>query len=131
MNTPAKEAEKQQQETVLVADDDDEFRRAVAEIIALEGWHVWEAADGEEALVCASKLQPDVIVLDHRMPRLTGSEVIQRLRDTGNQVPVVFVSAAYELKDLALSVGVNCHLRKPFGVDDLVAMLKRALRGKC
>lgn len=131
MNIRADEADKREGTTVLVADDDDEFRQAVAEIIAMEGWHVWEASDGEEALVCASKLQPDVLVLDHRMPRLTGAEVIQRLRDTGNRVPVVFVSAAYEVKDLALSVGVNCHLRKPFGVDDLITLMKRALQGKC
>lgn len=125
------EAEKRQETTVLIADDDDEFRQALVEIITLEGWHVWEASDGEKALACASKLQPDVLVLDHRMPRLTGAEVVQRLRDTGDRVPVVFVSAAYEIKDLALSVGVSCHLRKPFGVDDLITLMKKALQGKC
>lgn len=131
MNIPDDEAEKRNEMTVLVADDDDEFRQALAEIMVLEGWHVWEASDGEEALICASKLRPDVLVLDHRMPRLTGAEVVHRLRETGNRVPVVFVSAAYEVKDLALSVGVNCHLRKPFGVDDLITLMNRALLGKC
>ncbi|HJV86074.1 MAG TPA: response regulator [Noviherbaspirillum sp.] len=131
MNIQADKAEELQETTVLVADDDDEFRQALAEIIALEGWHVWEASDGEEALVCASKVKPDVVVLDHRMPRLTGAEVIRRLRDSGNRVPVVLVSAAYEIRDLALSVGVNCHLRKPFGVDDLIILMKKALQGKC
>ena len=131
MNNRADEDEEREGATVLVADDDDEFRQVLAEIIALEGWHVWEASDGEEALACASELQPDVLVLDHRMPRLTGVEVVQRLRNTGNRVPVVFVSAAYEVQDLAVSVGVFCHLRKPFGVDDLITLMKSALQGKC
>jgi CheY-like chemotaxis protein len=132
MNLPAESAaQKPLESTILVADDDVEFRQAMAEIIALEGWQVWEAADGEEALVCACEQNPDVLVLDHRMPRLTGLEVIQRLREDGNRVPVVLVSAAYEVRDLAMSVGVHCHLRKPFGVDELVTLLKRALQGKC
>lgn len=117
--------------TALVADDDDEFRQAMAEVIAMDGWHVWEASDGEEAFHCAGKLRPDVLVLDQRMPRLTGAEVIRRLRDGGINVPVVYVSAAHEISELASSAGVKCHLMKPFGIDELLALMRRALRGQC
>lgn len=117
--------------TALVADDDDEFRQALAEIIAMDGWHVWEASDGEETIHCVGKLRPDVLVLDQRMPRLTGSEVIRRLRDGGVNVPVVFVSASHEISDLASSAGVKCHLMKPFGIDELLALMRRALHGQC
>lgn len=127
------EASKQSTEriTALVADDDDEFRQALAEVIAMDGWHVLEASDGEEAFHCAGTLRPDVLVLDHRMPRLTGAEVIRRLRDGGVNVPVVYVSAAYEISELASSAGVKCHLMKPFGIDELLALMRRALRGQC
>lgn len=121
----------ERQITALVADDDHEFRQAMAEIIAMEGWHVWEATNGEEALHFVGKYMPDVMVLDHRMPRLTGAEVIQQMRDCGVDVPVVFVSAAHELHDLAASVGVKCRLMKPFGVDELLELMRRALNGQC
>ncbi|HEY0846456.1 MAG TPA: response regulator [Noviherbaspirillum sp.] len=125
------QAPDERRNTALVADDDHEFRQAVAEIIAMDGWHVWEAVDGEEALHFAGKLKPDVIVLDHRMPRLTGAEVIQQMRDGGIDVPVVFVSAAHELHDVATTAGIKCHLMKPFGIDELLALMRRALHGHC
>lgn len=116
---------------VLVADDDDEFREALVEIISSEGWHVWQARDGEEALQHTLELQPDVLVLDHRMPALTGAEVVKHLRAKGIRVPVVFVTAAHEIAEIASSVGVRCHLRKPFGFDELAEVLKRAAQGGC
>lgn len=116
---------------VLVADDDEEFREAIAEIIAMEGWSVLQARDGEEALDFALRLRPDVVVLDHRMPTLTGVEVVQRLRAERVRLPVVMISASYELEELAKSVGVLCHLRKPFGLDELSELLVRAIRGEC
>lgn len=131
MNEPDNQIVNQPRTSAVVADDDDEFRQALTEIIELEGWHVWQASNGEEAVDYATRLQPDVLVLDHRMPRLTGVEVVQRLRRKGVQVPVVFVSAAHEVKALASSVGVSCHLRKPFGIEDLVTLMKKALRGQC
>lgn len=116
---------------VLVADDDDEFREALVEIISSEGWDVWQARDGKEALQHALELQPDVLVLDHRMPALTGAEVVKHLRAKGSRVPVVFVTAAHEIVEIASSVGVRCHLRKPFGFDELAEVLKRAAQGHC
>lgn len=116
---------------VLIADDDDEFREAVAEIVASEGWQVWQARDGEEAVRCTLKLRPDVLILDQRMPAMTGVEVVRRLRKEGIGTPVVFVSAAHEIVELAASVGVRCHLRKPFGFDELTEALKRAAQGRC
>lgn len=127
----ADQAQGERQITAVVADDDHEFRQAMAEIIAMDGWHVWEAVDGEEALHFAGKYKPDVMVLDHRMPRLTGAEVIQRMREGGVNVPVVFVSAANELHAVAAHIGVNCHLMKPFGIDELLALMRRALGGQC
>lgn len=120
-----------QKVTALVADDDAEFRQAMVEVIAMDGWHVLEAADGVEAVHFTGKFRPDVLVLDHRMPRMTGTEVIQHLRKVGLNVPVVFVSAAHEVRELAAGAGVSCHLMKPFGIDELLALMRRALQGHC
>lgn len=116
---------------VLVADDDEEFRSAVSDIIALDGWHVCQASDGEEALHITRQLHPDVLLLDHRMPALTGVEVVKQLRAEQILVPVVMVSAAHELEDLADSVGVRCRLMKPFGFDELSKILRHAVEGLC
>lgn len=117
--------------SVLVADDDKDFRQAVAEFIEMEGWQVWQAQDGEEALDFARAYKPDVIILDQRMPGLTGTEVILHMRDRGIHTPVVFISAAREISALALSVSVNCYLQKPFGINDLITLLNQALQGGC
>lgn len=117
--------------TALVADDDGDFRQAMAEIIAMDGWHVLEAADGEEAVHIVGTSKPDVLVLDHRMPKMTGAQVIHHLRNVGVHVPVVFVSAAYELREIAAGAGVRCHLTKPFGIDELLTLMRRALDGHC
>ena len=115
----------------LVADDDDEFRTALAAIIAVEGWEVLQARDGEEALGYARTHRPNVLLLDQRMPALTGTEVVQRLRADGLDIPTVLISAAHEIAELAASVGVAHYLRKPFGLDELTEMLSRAAQGFC
>lgn len=117
--------------TALVADDDHEFRQAIVEIIALDGWDVQEATNGEEVLQFVDKYNPDVLVLDHRMPRLTGAEVIQRMRECGIHIPVVFVSAAQEIHDVAANVGMKCLLMKPFGIEELLDLMHRARSGHC
>jgi len=116
---------------VLVADDDDEFRCAVADLIELDGWCVCQASDGRQALDCARELRPDVLLIDHRMPGLTGVEVVRKLRAERILVPVVMVSAAHDLDDLADAAGIPCRLLKPFSFDELGGVLRRAVRGRC
>lgn len=115
----------------LIADDDNEFRTALAEIIAIEGWEVLQATNGNEAFEFARTHRPSVLLLDQRMPALTGTEVVQRLRADGVDIPTVLVSAAYEIEELAASVGVTHYLRKPFGLDELLETLNRAVQRLC
>ena len=117
---------------VLIADDDDDLRGAIADALRDEdAFDVVEARDGTEALALALSMQPHAIVLDHRMPGLSGADVIDRLRGAGISVPIIFMTAARDVAQLAGKLGVQCFLGKPFGVDELVALIGRALVGHC
>ena len=117
---------------VLLADDDDDLRGAIADALRDEdAFDVVEARDGTEALALALSMHPHAIVLDHRMPGLSGAEVATRLRGAGIAIPIILVTAARDVAQLAGNAGLQCFLGKPFGVEDLVALIGRALAGHC
>jgi len=120
----------QRGQSILVADDDDEFRAALAEIITLAGWSVTQARNGAEALAQTLATKPSALVLDQRMPLLTGVEVVRRLRRARHPVPVVLISAAHDLDTLVATNGLTFGLRKPFGMDAIVDLLERAIGRK-
>lgn len=116
---------------VLIVDDDDELRVTMADLVREEGWAVIEASNGDEALALAAQVSPGLIILDHRMPRRTGAEVYQSLRQMGVSAPVILVTAAQDVSRLAASLGVRCFLAKPFGLDRLISMIQQATQGGC
>lgn len=111
---------------LLIADDDDDSRMMLAFLLEDEGWQIAEARDGKEALEKVLQQPPDVLILDNRMPELTGSEVYQRIREQGINIPVVFVTAFSDLEELAVSLGVRYYLRKPLNFADLLAKIESA-----
>jgi CheY-like chemotaxis protein len=115
--------------SVLVADDDDDIRQLILEYLAAEGDTVLEAKDGTQALAVALAEQPDIAILDQRMPGLSGTEVVRRMRATGVHVEIIFMTASSDVAKLAQEVGVRCYLGKPFGLADLEAALCRARAG--
>ncbi len=119
------------QPRILVADDDDGLRQLLRLILAREGFEVFEAASGEQALALAVAVDPAVILLDVMMPGMDGYDVCRRLKSdqrTGN-VPVVFVSAAEDMmrrNDLH-NLGAAACIQKPIGPRDLVARIKAVM----
>ncbi|WP_017721916.1 response regulator transcription factor [Kamptonema formosum] len=113
---------------VLIADDDDDGRAMLAFLLDMEGWQVAQARNGREALEKVLVDKPHVLVLDNRMPELTGAEVCQRLREQGIGVPVVFVTAYSDGQELADSLGLRYFLKKPYDFPDLFAALDSAYR---
>ena len=110
---------------VLVVDDDAEIANTMAEVLSFEGYSVAIARDGIDALTRIPQFDPDVILLDLMMPRMTGFEVLERLREEQRSTPVVVVSAnqgreASELK-VAAKVG------KPFALTQLLDAVTAAL----
>lgn len=91
------------------------------------GHEVIAAVDGQQALELHAAKAPAILVLDAMMPRLSGVEVLKRLRDDGDDVPVVIVSAHRDTAELqeAVRSGAGAVLRKPFDWDELLAAIDR------
>jgi two-component system, NarL family, nitrate/nitrite response regulator NarL len=118
--------------SVLIADDHPLFREAIARVIAerpdLE--LVAEAADGRAALEKIRELEPDVAVIDVRMPQLDGSDVLLALREEGLHTNVVFLSAFLDSKTVydAVAAGANAYLSKEAETGEIVTAILAATR---
>lgn len=119
--------------TAIVADDDDDIRTLIEVAVQRAGYTlVASHADGEEALVAVLALDPDLLVVDHAMPGLTGAEVVRAVRASRDdrRPATVLVSASVDLLAArAADVAADAYVVKPFSVQDLadtVASLVRA-----
>ena len=114
---------------VLIVDDDTQLLRALRINLTARGYTVLTAADGRTALRAAAELRPDVVVLDLGLPDLDGTDVITELR-TFTQVPIIVLSARTDSRDKvhALDRGADDYVTKPFGVEELTARLRAAVR---
>jgi two-component system response regulator PrrA len=115
---------------VLVVDDDPAIRRSLERGLRLSGFSVALADGGRTALAAVRDLPPDLVVLDISMPDLTGIEVCRTLREDGNDVPVLMLSALDEVSDrvAGLQAGGDDYLVKPFALQELVLRLQALLR---
>jgi len=115
---------------VLLADDDAAIRRALSTGLELEGFRVVAASGGCAALVAAKQVEPAVILLDLAMPDLDGLEVLRRLREGGDDVPVCVLSARDEVDDRVrgLQAGADDYVVKPFALEEITARLQALLR---
>ncbi|HEY2206675.1 MAG TPA: response regulator [Pseudonocardia sp.] len=114
---------------VLVVDDDAQILRALRINLAARGYQVLTAVDGTAALTAAADAPPDVVVLDLGLPDLDGTEVIAGLRGW-TQVPIIVLSARTDSHDKvdALDAGADDYVTKPFGMAELLARLRAAVR---
>ena len=114
---------------VLVVDDEPTLVRALAINLRARGWEVVTAHDGTGALKAASDKHPVVVVLDLVLPDIDGVEVIRGLRGW-TRVPIIVLSARQVSDDKveALDAGADDYMTKPFGMDELLARLRAALR---
>jgi CheY-like chemotaxis protein len=114
---------------VLVVDDDDVIRQLISLNLELEGFEVYEAADGLDALQKVRDVNPAVVTLDIMMPKLDGWDAAARLRSdpATAHVRVVLLSARAQEADLKRGsrLGVDYYLTKPFDPDELVAVVRR------
>jgi two-component system, OmpR family, response regulator MprA len=115
---------------ILVVDDEPAVRDSLRRALQLEGYAVELAEDGEQALERVSADAIDAIVLDVSMPRLDGLETCRRLRDAGNALPVLMLTARDEVSDrvAGLDAGADDYVVKPFALEELLARLRALLR---
>lgn len=115
---------------VLIVDDEPPIRRFLRTSLGFEGYQVLEAENGQEALDAFRRNSVDVLVLDLGLPDIDGFEVIRRLREGGSAVPIIVLSSRTDEagKVKALDLGADDYVSKPFGVDELLARIRAALR---
>lgn len=114
---------------ILVVDDEVQIRRALGAMLRTQGYEVTSASNGEQALDLASTAQPDLIVLDLRLPDMDGREICARLR-SWTQVPIIVLSVMDDepTKIAALDAGADDYLVKPFSAGELLARVRAARR---
>jgi two-component system, OmpR family, KDP operon response regulator KdpE len=114
---------------VLVVDDEAPIRRALEANLRARGYDVDLASTGEQALDLAAKRHPDAVILDLGLPGMDGIDVVRGLRGW-SAVPILILSArgAEPDKVAALDEGADDYVAKPFGMDELLARLRAALR---
>jgi DNA-binding response OmpR family regulator len=115
---------------VLLVDDERAITENLAPFLTRAGFAVTIARDGEDALLQAQSLSPDLIVLDVLMPRLDGRAVLRHLRQRGNWTPVILLTQVGQAAEraMALEEGADDYLNKPFDPHELVARMRAVLR---
>lgn len=115
---------------ILVVDDEQMLTDLLSMAMRMEGWEVRAAASGFEALQAVRDFEPDALVLDVMMPDLDGMAVLQRLRSSGSNVPVLFLTARDAVSDriAGLSAGGDDYVTKPFSLEEVIARLRGLMR---
>ncbi len=106
---------------MLVVEDDSDILSSLVEVIREEGFEVFSAANGFQALAQLEQRAPDLIFLDLMMPVMDGWKFLESMhqRFPGLQVPVVLLSAVHDLPEEASRLGIARFLRKPFDLEDV------------
>ena len=116
---------------ILIAEDERDIRDLVAFTLRFAGHEVFAASNGEEAVEMAPKVNPDLILMDVRMPRMTGYEACKAMKADPDlkDIPVVFLSAKGQESErqLGLEAGAEDYLLKPFAPDQLTLHIKTIL----
>jgi len=114
---------------VLIVDDEKNMRWVLVQALSGEGFDVVEAADGKEALAAVAEMEPDVMVLDHRMPGKDGMEVLRTLRSKDARFPIIMLTAHGNVATAvdAMKAGATEYLTKPFDLEELKLAIDKAL----
>ncbi len=117
---------------ILVAEDERDIRELIAFTLTFAGHTITQAANGAEAVEKAPQIKPDLIMMDVRMPKLTGYEACRQLKqiDDVKDVPVIFLSAKGQDEEVqtGIEVGAVAYILKPFAPDELTRKVAEILK---
>ena len=117
---------------ILLAEDERSLSRAIMALLERNHYSADAVYDGEEALAYLECGNYDALILDLMMPKLDGLSVLRRLREGGNRIPVLILTAKSEVDDkvLGLDTGANDYLTKPFSTPELMARIRAMTRSQ-
>jgi len=115
---------------ILIVEDEHSIAESLKKNFLAEGHHAFIVNDGEVMLSNVLKIQYDIILLDWRMPRMTGLQVCKKLREAGNKTPIILLTALNNItnKIEALNAGADDYITKPFSFDEVMARINAVLR---
>jgi DNA-binding NtrC family response regulator len=118
---------------VLIVDDTKNIRLLLTKCLELEGYKVLTAADGQEALELFRREEFDLAFLDIKMPQLSGTEVLKKIREQGVTTPVIIITAYATIKNAVecTQMGAVAYLQKPFTSDKVRSVLNELSQIKC
>ena len=115
---------------ILIAEDDRRVRDSLERALVLEGYEVVTVGDGARALELHAEQPADLLLLDVSMPNADGLSVCRRIRDRGDDTPILMLTARHEVRDrvAGLDAGADDYVVKPFALQELLARLRARLR---
>ena len=117
-------------QTILVIDDDDSLRDTIGVMLEQEGFRAVLSADGKAGFDKAVTLKPDLVLVDLRLPGMSGTDICKQIRSAQLTTPIIVLSAVGEEIDkvLLLEIGADDYVVKPFGSRELMARIRAVLR---
>ena len=115
---------------ILLVEDEAKLAQFIKLELEFEQYQVTLAPDGFTGLSSAREIQPDLILLDWMLPGISGPEICRRLRQTGDKVPIILLTAKDEVSDrvAGLDAGADDYVIKPFSIEELLARIRANLR---
>ena len=116
-------------EKIILIDDDNNILTSVSVALKAEGWVIETYSDSEQGLIALQRNTPDIAILDIKMPKLDGMEVLKKLRES-NDVPVIFLTSKDDEIDeaIGLRMGADDYITKPFSQKLLIEWIRAVLR---
>ncbi len=116
---------------ILLCEDDPDTQESLINILQKHGYEAHAAQNGEAAIAMAAKVNPDVILLDIRMPKLDGLEAAGEIRKHNTQTKIIFITAfqSPELIKEAAKYDIFDYIVKPASAEDILSIIKKALNG--
>ena len=115
---------------ILIVDDERQVRDLLSKFVTREGYEAIVAPNGEEAIALAEEKDPQLVLLDLKMPGIDGLEVSKRLRSKSKTrfIPIIMITALRDSKTEAITAGVDDFINKPFDLEELSVRMKSILR---
>jgi len=114
---------------VLAVDDEQNIRRLIRNEFTLEGYEVTTAKSGEEGLALIERKQFDVVLLDIKLPKLNGLDVLRKIKEISNTTEVIMITGYGDIQTAvsSLKLGAMDYVTKPFKLDDLLTSVQKAV----